>query len=337
MGQPVARISRADLDALLTALEVDFVKLSECLVSPGWQLQLPSTDAPGIHYNLGGMGRMLIEDQPPIDLHPHTLAIVPSCRAFRIEVPDPVGAAPLRTVDGRRQRFGPAAVRRYVAGQREPQIMLICGYFRASFGAVVDLFASLPCPIVEQFEATDQIGFRLKTALAELIAQEVGTGAMTASLLKQVLVMLLRRSLSSMGLWVERFATLRDPAIARAFASMLARPNAPHSVRSLSRTGGLSRSAFMARFNASFGDSPMTILRKLRMRRAAMLLAANDLQIERVARDVGYASRSSFIRAFRSSYGVEPKEYRQMSRLATDRTSPGERSGATAHRRKDST
>jgi AraC family transcriptional activator of mtrCDE len=336
MGQPIVRISRADLNALLTALEVDFVKLSECLVSPGWQLQLPRTDAPGIHYNLGGMGRMVIGDQPPIDLHPHTLAIIPSRQAFRIEVPDPVGASRLKAVDGRRQRFAPEQVRRYVAGDCEPQIMLICGYFRASFGAVVDLFASLPCPIVEQFEATDQIGFRLKTALAELVAQEVGTGAMTASLLKQVLVMLLRRSLSSMGLWVERFATLRDPAIARAFASMLARPNAPHSVQSLSRTAALSRSAFMVRFNASFGDSPMTILRKLRMRRAALLLAANDLQVEKVARDVGYASRSSFIRAFRSSYGVEPQEYREMSRSATDRANPGERSGATAYRRKDS-
>src|ERR1044072_3315354 len=149
MGQPIARISRADLNALLTALEVDFVKLSECLVSPGWQLQLPRPDAPGIHYNLGGRGRMIVEDQPPIDLHPHTLAIVPSRQAFRIEVPAPVGAAPLQTVDGRRQKFAPEQGRRYVAGDREPQIMLICGYFRASFGAVVDLFAALPCPIVE--------------------------------------------------------------------------------------------------------------------------------------------------------------------------------------------
>ncbi|HEY4367521.1 MAG TPA: AraC family transcriptional regulator [Steroidobacteraceae bacterium] len=335
MGQPIIRISRADLDTLLTALEVGFVKLSECLVSPGWQLELPGTDAPGIHYNLGGIGRMIVADQPPIDLHPHTLAIVPARHPFRIEVPDQATATALKAVDGRQREFSPETVTRYVAGDGEPKIMLICGYFRASFGAVVDLFASLPCPIVEQFEAADQVDFRLRTALAELIAQEVGAGAMTTSLLKQVLVTLLRRSLSSMGLWVERFATLRDPAIARAFASMLARPSAPHSVLSLSQTGGLSRSAFMARFNAAFGDSPMTILRKMRMRRAAILLTANDLQIERIARDVGYASRSSFVRAFRSTYGAEPKEYREMSRAKPSQSNPASSSGTASRRRKN--
>jgi hypothetical protein len=34
-GQPLHRISRSDLEKLITTLEVSFVKLAECLVSPG--------------------------------------------------------------------------------------------------------------------------------------------------------------------------------------------------------------------------------------------------------------------------------------------------------------
>jgi hypothetical protein len=76
-GQPILRISRADLDNLMTTLDVSFVKLAECLVSPGWRLVLSHTDAPGIHYSLSGTGRMIIGDHPPIDLVPHTLIIAP--------------------------------------------------------------------------------------------------------------------------------------------------------------------------------------------------------------------------------------------------------------------
>jgi hypothetical protein len=46
---------------------------------------------------------------------------------------------------------------------------------------------------------------RLEMALKELVAQEVGAKAMSAALLKQVIVALMRRSLSSLNLWVERF------------------------------------------------------------------------------------------------------------------------------------
>ncbi len=130
---------------------------------------------------------------------------------------------------------------------------------------------------------------------------------MTTALLKQVLVTLLRRSLSSTDLWLERFSMPSDQQIARAFVDMLARPGAPHSVLTLSQTAGLSRSAFMARFAAAFGCSPMVALRQLRMRHAANMLAANIFSIEQIAHAVGYTSRSSFFRAFRQIYGHNPR------------------------------
>ncbi|WP_167449158.1 hypothetical protein [Mesorhizobium hawassense] len=86
-------------------------------------------------------------------------------------------------------------------------------------------------------------------------AQDVGGGPMSAALLKLVLLALLRRCLVSTNAWVERFSILSDPPIARAFAEMASRPSVPHTVQSLSHAVGLSRSAFMARFSAAFGES----------------------------------------------------------------------------------
>jgi AraC family transcriptional activator of mtrCDE len=314
---PLVRVAAADLDRLLEALMVEFVRLSECLVGEGYRLELGDIDAPGLHYNLSGTGRMVVGNDKPIALQPHTLVILPARSRFRIEVPSRRGpGAIVKTVDGRSQVFASGTVRRYVATDAEPVVLLICGYFHASWGSSTELFGTLADPIVEQFDEGDQVDDTLKTALAELVAQEVGFGAMGAALLKQVIVALLRRSLRSLDLWHERFSLLSDPQIARAFAEMVARPGAPHSVESLARTAFLSRSAFVARFSKAVGRSPMLILRDLRMRQAADRLESTTLTVDEIARQAGYASRSSFVRAFRKAHGCDPTSYRRTNARA---------------------
>lgn len=312
-SQPLARISPSDLDSLMMSLEVEFVKLAECVVSPGWRLTMAATNAPGIHYDVKGMGRMIIGNHPPIDLQPHTLIIVPAGQAFSIDVAaDRRAPATLTITEQNARTFAPGGLRRFVAGSGDPEVMLICGYFRATYGASIDLFRSLTSPIVEQFSETDQLDHTLSSAMAELVAQEVGTGAMTAALMKQVLVALLRRSLTTNNLWVERFSMLGDPPIARAFSEMVTHPELPHSVQSLAETAGLSRSVFMARFTRLFGKPPKATLRDLRMRQATVLLTNSGLSVDQIVHGVGYTSRSSFSRTFRKVYGCDPSEYRDM-------------------------
>ncbi len=308
--QPKPPLSAAALDSLMSGLEVDFIKLVECLVSRKWRLLLAANDAPGIHYCLSGTGRMIVGDDPPIAFTTHTLMVTPPRKAFKIEA---IAAQDtdviVGTVDSSSLNFPAGSVQRLVAGgAREPDIVMICGYFRASYRASVDLFAALPAPIVETFTAADQLDHKLKAALEVLMAEEIGSGAMSMALLKQVLITLLRRSVTSADRWAERFVALSDPKIARAFSAMVARPGAPHSTQTLADTAGLSRSAFMSRFTAAFGDSPMTILRQLRMRRARALLGTRNLTTDRVAAAVGYSSRSSFQRAFQKAYGKAPPD-----------------------------
>ena len=49
------------------------------------------------------------------------------------------------------------AIQRFVAGDVNPMVMLICGYFRATYGTSIDLFAGLSTPIVERFEPADEL------------------------------------------------------------------------------------------------------------------------------------------------------------------------------------
>ena len=311
---PLWRISRQDLDKLMTTLEVGRVGLSECALVAGAPLVLPRCELSTIHYCLEGSGRLLVDGELPIHLNAHTLVIVPPGKGMTIVASDPVPAAQRGIVKTLDDAFVLGSAYRHEVGDGEPSVILVCGSFQAGYAAALDLFASLASPIVETFDAHDQLDQVLNYAMAELAAQDVGGGPMSAALLKLVLLSLLRRCLISENPWVERFSILNDPPVARAFAEMASRPAARHTVQSLSHLVGLSRSAFMSRFASSFAESPMSLLRRLRMRHAAGQLAANALSIDQVALHAGYQSRSSFTRTFRRHYGSDPSEYRAEAR-----------------------
>jgi AraC family transcriptional activator of mtrCDE len=304
MRHPYSRAPLHYLDDLLEGLEVDFVQLSECLIAKDWSLTLQGRNATGIHYILSGSGRLLIDGLAPIEITDHSLAIAPPNSTLVLQAPDSEGT--FRSDKIAHAQLSDAhmsVVRRHVAGSGPPHLIVICGYFKATFSSAVDLFGFLPAPIVETFTAKEQLGLKLKTALGELLKQEVGAGAMSAALMIEVLIIILRRALSSQSAWAERFKILKDPKIARAFAEMVATPEAPHSVQSLARTSGLSRSSFMDRFLEAVGDSPMTVLRNIRMRHAKGLIKGGNHSLDQIARLVGYSNRGSFSRAFKKTYG----------------------------------
>jgi AraC-like DNA-binding protein len=309
----ILRTSQSDLGILMAMLEVDVITLTECLVNRNCQLSFPASEMAGIHYNLEGIGQMCVGTGPAIPLTPHTLVITPPRQPFRIDAANGQGAASRTRVLEARWKSGDVSG---TAGSSDPGVIMICGFFHASYGSSIDLFATLESPIVERFDATDQLGYRLEAALAELVDRQVGMEAMATALLKQVLITLLRRSLSSGDWRLKQFSILSDPQITRAFARMAANPGALHSVTTLSEIAGLSRSAFMARFGGAVGCSPMAALRQLRMRQASKLLTANVLSIEQIAHAIGYASRSSFSRAFRHFFGNDPAEYRALAVLS---------------------
>jgi AraC family transcriptional activator of mtrCDE len=306
------KLSTRDLEILISTLDVQFVWLSHCLVSRGYRLDMGGIDFPGIHYNIHGSGRLVVRGQYSVDLEPNTLIVVPPNSPFKIEVPDEQQMAEdLRTVSAMDVVRKKSEIYQFVAGDaRHAQINLICGFFRASYGQITDLFGGLNEPIIEKFGPEEQIGSRLRLAVAEFLKHEVGADAMSAALLKQVIILLLRRSLASASVLVERFQILRDPRIARVFAAMAADPGNDHTIKSLAGIALMSRSAFVSTFSKILGKTPMATLRDLRMRHAAQLLKYSYLDISQVSQQSGYKSSTSFTRAFRDTYGKFPNDYR---------------------------
>lgn len=96
-----------------------------------------------------------------------------------------------------------------------------------------------------------------------------------------------------------------------AIVAMRRNPALPHTVSTLARLSGMSRSNFAEAFRGEFGRSPMELLRGLRMDLAATLLRDDDMSIKLVGASVGYTSRASFSHAFQRCFGVSPAEFRE--------------------------
>jgi AraC family transcriptional activator of mtrCDE len=88
---PLIWLPETQLRQLMQVLEIDFVRLTECVVSPGWRLAFGGSDVASVHYNFARLSKVAVEGQAPIVLESHTLVIFPLKRPFRFEVDGPQG------------------------------------------------------------------------------------------------------------------------------------------------------------------------------------------------------------------------------------------------------
>ena len=246
----------------------------------------------------------MLASGPPIRFGPQTLLVTPPGTAYSIcadHCSDRLIAIDLNLEQ--------PALRRWVAGEAEPALILVCGHFLATRPGDTELFQPLEAPVVQSpCQAT--IGDLMKLVQGELATAQAGGRTMAAAMLAQILVMMFRHALAERQGWIASIDFVRDTQVVRAFRAMVQQPGAPHTIASLAQLACLSRSAFAKRFHAAFGYPPATLLRELRLLRAADFLRTGAMSVEQVARAVGYASASSFTRAFALRFGCEPSAYR---------------------------
>ena len=85
----------------------------------------------------------------------------------------------------------------------------------------------------------------------------------------------------------------------------------PPSLITLARQVGLNDRKLKEGFRQVFGTTTFGYLHDYRMEKAREFFHETDMNINEVAKAVGYASRSSFYLAFRKKFGVSPSEYLQ--------------------------
>ena len=87
------------------------------------------------------------------------------------------------------------------------------------------------------------------------------------------------------------------------------------TVTALAKSSRLSRSQFIARYRAVFGDTPHQTRIGARLERAKWLLATSELSVTDICMAVGFSSLGSFSHQFRVRCGEPPARFRK--RMAT--------------------
>lgn len=101
-----------------------------------------------------------------------------------------------------------------------------------------------------------------------------------------------------------------DRRVRRALTLMRSNLEAPLAVAALARAAGCRQRDLEERFRRTFGATPRTVYRQLRMAEALRLVRDGDLSIAEISLRCGYADSSAFTRAFRATYGQAPRNLR---------------------------
>jgi len=300
------------LDRMLASLEVRVCGFAVCEVRRGWSLVLDGMPAPLIHYVLKGAGILRLERGSEIQLAEHDFVVLPPRSHHRLEPLDRAGLKEVRGME-RAVSLADGLLAISTPGDElanNPEIVSACGTIEASYGGSLGLFDGLERPIIVSLGENDQLRRAVEALLAELASPTLGTRGLAEAILKQCLILLVRRmayeEASQLG-WLFGAA---DPRLFEAVIAMLEEPAREHTLASLAASAGMSRSGFAARFTLTFGYSPIEFLKRIRLQNAARLLERTDLPIRAVARSVGYESRTYFSRAFRAAYGTDPQSFR---------------------------
>jgi LacI family transcriptional regulator len=101
-----------------------------------------------------------------------------------------------------------------------------------------------------------------------------------------------------------------DSAVASAVRFIRQHYLKPITVRDVVAAVAISRRALELRFQAALGRSPAAEIRRVRLSRAAELVADTDWPISQIVKETGFGSVEVFDRVFRRELGQTPSDYR---------------------------
>jgi AraC-like DNA-binding protein len=208
------------------------------------------------------------------------------------------------------------------AGDEPAEVRVVCGHIRADVSGSFGALQGMKEPLCADLQGDPIIRAAFEAMLREVSSVELGSRTLIAALMKACLVLALRRHAAIHGIAKTLPGLFGQPSLARAVAMVLEDPTVPHSLSSLARESGMSRSKFAKVFAAMLGITPMDFVSRTRLTRGRDLLLSTTLPISEIATMTGFSSRSYFSRAFKNTFNVDPTTMRRSSSFARDEKHP---------------
>jgi len=302
------------LDRLMKDLDVSVMPFAMCEVASGSLLPIGELGWVTIHFVLAGSGRINMNRSAGPEISKYTLALVKRRHVLEGSGGDGTQAPQLSFPGGERLIGRPAG---------DADFVVACGRIQATYGPGIGVFDLVDDPITMDFSDSSDMRRLFEMILEESEEHSEGSLGMIEALMRQCLVLLLRRLSDSDNRGLVFLNGLGDPGISAAIAEVLDNPANPHTVQSLATTATMSRSAFAESFRHYFNDTPMAFVRHVRLRRSADMLRTTNKSIGSIATQTGFASRSHFSQSFTAEFGATPGDFRRAA--AEDALAPNTR------------
>jgi AraC-like DNA-binding protein len=298
------------LERFLAALNIGVANFTLCDIRDGWSARFDACATASLHYCMEGSGVLITQHGERVSLSSHSFVLLPPGVAYKIESGK---SATLRETDRGRVSDWPwqETVPTVRVGGGAEGISTACGELSLDTTSGSDPFRTLRHPLVAQFDGKSGLRDQFVLLLAECARPGLGSRTLVEALLKQCLILVLRRQIDNGGADLPWAAGVADRRLASALQAILERFASSLSVERLADIAGMSRSAFAAQFMKAFGQSPMAMLKVVRLKKAAELLATTNFPVAEVAKMVGFSSRSNFSLAFNSLHGLDPSAFRR--------------------------
>lgn len=280
-----------------------------------WGFRVERSSAAKFHLVLAGSCCVRLEDRDPIQLGPGDLVFLPRGDAHWLSDGTERPQVSLTELLIGLPRDDVLTLR--IDGEG-PLTRLLCGGF--VLGTDLPAVVAQSYPRMLRIDATTlAVSAWLEPALLALGTQAAvgvpGTQAMQAKIAEVFIAEALRAWLidaNRAGVLLE--ALVNDEPIAEALATIRQRFDEPWTLVTLALHVGLSRTALTTRFKQLVGDSPMHYLTRVRLSRAAGLLATTRLSHYQIANLSGYATEAALAKAFKRERGETPGEHRAAAR-----------------------
>src|SRR6476659_10265707 len=105
--------------------------------------------------------------------------------------------------------------------------------------------------------------------------------------------------------------TFYEQAVQRAIEHIVRSLDEALDLETLAEQACLSPFHFHRVFRGMVGETPLELVRRLRLERAAWRLLHSDAPVTAIAFDAGYETHEAFTRAFRASYADSPSGFRR--------------------------
>jgi AraC-like DNA-binding protein len=301
------------LTDVLNALELKGWLGSRTEVAAPWRFDfLVSQDSTFHIFNFGG-GYLRVEGDPtPLRVEDGDVVVFPHGHAHTIydELASPLTQAAVRLdydAHGEYEIFP-------FEGEGTKTVLL-CGAFHFENPDDYPLLQCLPNVIHipgEQGRMVEGFANIVSLITYESASRQAGTATMLRRLTEMLFIQVIR-------VWIEQqaeasrgwLAALRDQPISTALGLIHQSPEHGWKVEELADAVALSRSAFASRFTHFVGQPPMQYLTRWRMHMATHLLK-NEVEMGKIAQQLGYASEVAFRKAFKREVGIPPARYRKL-------------------------